>query len=224
MSKTIIFDCDGVLVDSEIIAHRVEAELLKKFGYSISTEECLKKFIGINVYTICKIIKSETGIEIPLEALNNSNSDLLMAFKNELQPLMTEFLSYLEKENIPRCVASSSNVDRILLSLKVTDQLRFFKENNIFSAHNHVSKPKPAPDVFLYAAKQMNVDPKNCLVIEDSPVGIEAALNANMEVVCFLGGKHTQFPWYKEKFTKFNVPVVSTNKELIEFTKNYFAK
>jgi beta-phosphoglucomutase-like phosphatase (HAD superfamily) len=123
--------------------------------------------------------------------------------------------------NVQRCVASSSSGHRVIQSLKLTDQLRFFSEESIFTSQQ-VSKGKPAPDLFLFAASQMGFAPKNCIVIEDSPAGIEAAKAAGMTVICFLGGSHTHYEWYREKMSIFNIPIARNGPELLSHLQKQF--
>lgn len=218
MNKLVIFDCDGVLVDSEIIANRIDAEALTSIGYKITTEESIKRFTGINAKMVRQIILNESGKDIPLEYLSSQQPILLKAFEMELLPLMKPILEFVEEMKINRCVASSSPRNRVIRCLELTDQLRFFSDQSIFTSQQ-VLKGKPAPDLFLFAANQMACSPKNCIVIEDSVAGIEAAIAADMEVVCFLGGGHARFEWYLERIEKYNVPIAKNCDALLSILK-----
>lgn len=111
-------------------------------------------------------------------------------------------------------MASSSQRSRVIQSLKITGQLDYLTEKAVFTSQQ-VKYGKPAPDLFLFAADQMQIAPQNCLVIEDSPAGIEAAIAANMAVIGFLGGSHTQFPWYHEKIKSYKIPLAYNSAELM---------
>lgn len=219
MSQLVIFDCDGVLVDSEIIANRIIAEALTSIGYKITTEECIKKFTGLNSQNVCQIILNESGMDIPLEYLSSQQQILLKAFELELIPLINPILELIEEMKINRCVASSSQKNRVIRCLELTDQFRFFNDQSIFTSQQ-VLKGKPAPDLFLFTANQMECSPKNCIVIEDSAAGIEAALAADMKVICFLGGGHARFDWYQERIEKYCVPIAKNCNALLSILKN----
>ncbi len=207
MKKLIIFDCDGVLVDSEIIAQRVGVEVLSEIGYSISVEESIKKFTGLNGAAERKIVYEESGITVSDDFFDQVRLPrTLDAFEQELEPLIMPVLEFVRERGFDRCVASSSERRRVKRSLSLTNQIQFFEEVNIFTAQL-VKKPKPAPDLFLLAAKRMGYAPKDCLVIEDSISGVKAGLAANMSVIAFLGGTHAQYGWYQERMKAMNTPI-----------------
>jgi HAD superfamily hydrolase (TIGR01509 family) len=214
-SKLIIFDCDGVLVDSEIIGNRLDAVALSTLGYPITTEECIRKFTGMSAKAACQVIKTESGIDIPFNFFELQHPLLFKTFETELIPLMDPVLSILEELNVNRCVASNSARDRVIRCLDLTNQLSYFSDQSIFSSQQ-VAKSKPAPDLFLFAANQMGYSPADCIVLEDSPAGVEAALAANMTVIGFLGGEHTAYEWYKERLQAYNIPIVSNAYELLQ--------
>jgi HAD superfamily hydrolase (TIGR01509 family) len=213
MDKLIIFDCDGVLVDSELIANRMDAEILTSIGYPISLEDTLQRFIGMNLKTLGQVLFDETGRTFDLSSFTTQQEILLKIFEKELQPLNDSLLTQIELLGVIRCVASSSPRDRVLRSLEITNQLRFFNEESIFTSQQ-VKNGKPAPDLFLLAAKEMGFIPEDCIVIEDSFAGVTAALAANMQVIGFLGGSHAKFPWYEDRLRSYNIPVANNSKEL----------
>lgn len=215
MPRLVIFDCDGVLVDSEPIANRIDAEALTKAGFPISAEENIRRFTGMSQATARALILRESGITIPADYFAEYHPLLMQAYENELIPLMTPVLESLRLANVQRCVASSSPRQRVLRCLQITDQFQYFDESSVFTAQQVVNG-KPAPDLFLFAAKQMGFDPADCMVIEDSVAGIQAALSAKMEVIAFLGGGHTAPVWYQEKIQSLGVPVVHNCAALIE--------
>ena len=180
----VIFDCDGVLVDSEIVVNRIYAEVSTEMGFPITTEEHIKKFVGHG--TGSDFMKHELRNH-PANYLEIAQARCSAAFHHELQgvPGIKEALQGLK---LPRCVASNSSLKKSENMLTITGLLSEFGEN-IFSS-NMVKRGKPAPDLFLFAAEKMKVHPKNCLVIEDSPIGTRGAIDAGMTVFGFTGGRH----------------------------------
>ncbi len=122
-------------------------------------------------------------------------------------------LEILDTLNFPRCVASNSNRTHVINCLKISEQLKYFSEETIFTSAQ-VKKPKPAPDLFLFAAKEMGFQPEDCIVIEDSKTGAEAAIAAGMDVIIYLAGTHTRYDWYKDNIAIYNKPIVSSCEEL----------
>ena len=139
---------------------------------------------------------------------------ILNVFEKELHPLIEDVLKILDEYNIERCVASNSTRSQVLQCLKVTNQLRFFLDKDIFTSQQ-VSRGKPAPDLFLFAAKQMNYLPENCIVVEDSLPGIQAALFAGMRVIGFLGGSHAQYDWYRQKLEAYDILIARDSEQLL---------
>ena len=129
-------------------------------------------------------------------------------------------LSQLDGLNITRCIASGSRRERVIRSLEITNQMKYFDEHSIFTAQQ-VEKGKPAPDLFLFAAKQMGISPKDCLVIEDSVAGIQAAQAACMPVIGFLGGSHAGFGWYQAPVKAFGIPIAHNPHELNDLIKEH---
>ncbi|MGH8527966.1 MAG: HAD family hydrolase, partial [Gammaproteobacteria bacterium] len=183
--RLIIFDCDGVLVDSEPIAMRVLLKTLSDAGVSIMPEDAQPLFLGKSLAAICAILGEEFGLDVTAATLEQMRRDLYEAFRHELKPI-AGVARTLQELQTATCVASSSQLERIHLALNVTGLLQYF-EPFIYSA-TMVAKGKPAPDLFLHAARQMRAEPRHCLVIEDSPAGIEAGVRAGMRVYAFVGG------------------------------------
>ncbi|BAZ37156.1 HAD family hydrolase [Calothrix sp. NIES-4101] len=175
----IIFDCDGVLVDSEPIIYRIFAETLTEFGFIITYEEVVQQFVGKSLAVCLEILQKSYGKSIPDNFVERCREKQVIALQQELQPIagITEVLKQLR---LPKCVASNSTHRHIHLVLKLTQLLQIFG-GNIYSAHD-VPRPKPFPDVYLYAAEQMKTKPENCVVIEDSVTGVEAGYAAGMTV------------------------------------------
>ena len=174
----VIFDCDGVLVDSEPIVSRIFAETLNEAGFRITYEEVIQQFMGKSLATSLEIIKESYGT-LPLDLLKRCKEREIAALHQELQPVagITEALRQI---TLPKCVASNSSHRHIQLVLGLTGLLYQF-ERQLYSAHD-VDRPKPFPDVYLYAAHQMSTNPERCIVIEDSVTGVQAGCAAGMTV------------------------------------------
>jgi FGGY-family pentulose kinase/HAD superfamily hydrolase (TIGR01509 family) len=185
----VIFDCDGVLVDSEIIAINALIVMFGRAGLTITFEEARSRFLGRSVASILKMVANDHGVELGRDALELMRNELYAAFRDELLPI-SGIARTLKALQMPFCVASSSQPERIRLSLEVTGLLSDF-DGHIYSA-TMAAEGKPAPDLFLLAAKAMGAKPARCLVIEDSPAGIAAAKRAGMTVFGFTGGGHAQ--------------------------------
>ena len=214
----IIFDCDGVLVDSEMISNRFHAQALTRLGYPISIEETAKRFIGVDSHTVRAIISSEANVKLPEKIGDLDKEELLAAYKTELKPLIFDFVKSVADRNIPRCIVSNNSREKVLHALECTNQLQFFKEEYIFT-EAQVARGKPDPALFFLAAKTLKQSHKDCIVIEDSRAGIQGALTAEMKVIGFLGGSHAQYPWYQERIKAFDVPVAHNLIELENMVK-----
>ncbi len=183
----LLFDLDGVLVDSEPISARRVADSLREVGYAITETEVLERFMGVSNPAMCEIVENEMGRPLPEGFLDTLRRRLLDVSEAELHPIdgVPEVVSGL---TIPCCVASSSHPDRVRRYLEIThlaDRLGQY----IFSA-TMVARGKPAPDLFLYAAGTMGARPDRSVVVEDSTVGVRAGKAAGMTVFGFTGGSH----------------------------------
>jgi phosphoglycolate phosphatase len=178
--ELVIFDCDGVLVDSEIIVNRVFAETLTEAGFAITYEEVSQKFVGLSFASCLEMIEQIFGRPVPTEWLALSKEREIAALKQELQA--TEGIADVLKElTLPKCVASNSSPRHIDLVLDLTGLLDHF-DGKLYSCH-HVDRPKPFPDVYLHAASLMGYAPESCVVIEDSVAGVKAGYAAGMRVL-----------------------------------------
>ncbi|WP_010300187.1 HAD family hydrolase [Candidatus Odyssella thessalonicensis] len=220
MVSLIIFDCDGVLVDSEEIASRIEAKILTEYGYPVTTEDNIQNFTGKSFQSIQQHIWEQAEILVPDEVLMKIQAIIMTAFEQELFPLLTSVLNEDLIKQTAKCIASSSPKTRVLKSLDLTKQSHFFQSNHIFTAEQ-VSNGKPAPDLFLLAAAEMGYPPSDCLVIEDSVVGLKAAQAAGMPAIAFLGGGHTRFPWYHEQIYVETSYIAHTAAELLGIIKTF---
>lgn len=188
MTKLLICDCDGVLVDSEMLACRVDADELRSRGFSDMTfEEVVRRFSGVAEGDMIATIEREAGRPVGADFGEVVARRLEELIRRSLQPL-PEAAETLASLAIPKCVASSSPPSKLKLALSVTRLEQFFGQN-VFSAVL-VKNGKPAPDLFIYAAGRMGVPPSACFVIEDSVAGVTAAATAGMTVIGFVGGSH----------------------------------
>ncbi len=184
----IIFDCDGVLVDSEVLSCRCLSKVLAAYGIDLGLDQALDLFLGRSMTTVVEHYAA-LGRPIPEQFSTELTAGVRAAFTSALCPI-EGVGSVLEGLQIPHCVASSSDVDRVSLSLSLTGLAPHF-DNRLYTSQM-VERGKPAPDLFLYAAERMQVDPRRTLVIEDSISGVEAGKAAGMTVWGFVGGSHYQ--------------------------------
>jgi HAD superfamily hydrolase (TIGR01509 family) len=182
----LIFDCDGVLVDSELLSCRVDADILTGFGFPFTAEEVLRRFVGVSLKDMVAQIEAEHGRALPEDIGDRITCSILERFRTELQPIpgVREAILALPCR---RCVASSSTPDRIAVSLAATGLADLF--DHVFSSVE-VERGKPAPDLYLHAAVRMETPPRDCIVIEDSVFGVRGARAAGMRTVGFAGGAH----------------------------------
>jgi len=182
----IIFDCDGVLVDSEVLSCRCLCDALAGCGIEVGLEETLDLFLGRSLDAVLEHYQG-LGRPIPRQFPAELMAKVQETFRSALCPI-DGIGPVLEDLKIPHCVASSSTLDRVSLSLSLTGLARHFGDR-LYTAQM-VDRGKPAPDLFLYAARRMQADPARTLVIEDSVSGVRAAKAADMTVWGFVGGSH----------------------------------
>ena len=185
----VIFDCDGVLIDSEIISAQMLVAELARLGVAIDLDYVARHFLGRSYPTVMQQIREEFGLDLPEAFEEQYRNRLLAAFERDLtiMPGVAEVVAGLA---VPYCIATSSSPRRARRSLEIV-AFPGLEETPLFTA-SMVEHGKPAPDLFLLAAKKMGVKPRDCLVIEDSLNGIRAARAAGMEVLRFTGGTHLQ--------------------------------
>jgi HAD superfamily hydrolase (TIGR01509 family) len=196
----VIFDCDGVLVDSEIIAARVEAELLTQAGFEISAEEVAEQYAGLTFKDI--LLKVEEKAAIPFQATLIDQAEALIDRRLKKEVRMIDGANKAAAGVLgKRCICSNSRTERIEISLNRSNLMPLFA-GRIFSALDTPSKKtKPSPDVFLFAAKSMEADPTNTFVIEDSVHGVAGAKAAGMRVIGFTGASHS-YPGHADALTE----------------------
>jgi HAD superfamily hydrolase (TIGR01509 family) len=190
----VIFDCDGVLVDSEVISCRAHSTMLTRHGYPITADQVLDRFLGVSDREARLIIEAELGRRLPDDFEAQVKQATLQFYADDL-PTIPHIGEAIAAIGLAKCVASSGTPEKIRHGLECAG-LYDLLAPNIFSA-TQVKRGKPAPDLFLFAAEQMRTSPERCVVIEDSVPGITSALAAGMTVLGFHGGSHCR-PGYGE--------------------------
>ncbi|MFF4187837.1 HAD family hydrolase [Streptomyces sp. NPDC001691] len=182
----IIFDNDGVLVDSEPLSNTILSGYLTELGHPTSYEDSLRDYMGAAVHRVHDLIQERTGRTLPADFDETLHARVFAAFERELQPVagVTDVLGKLVADGVPYCVASSGTHERIRVGHRRTGLDEWFEEEWVFSAED-VGRGKPAPDLFLLAAERMGFAPERCAVIEDSRLGVAAARAAGMDVYGF---------------------------------------
>ncbi|MEU0472882.1 HAD family hydrolase [Streptomyces olivaceus] len=184
----VIFDNDGVLVDSEPISNRLLAGYLTELGHPTSYEDSLRDYMGAAMHRVHDLVQERTGRRLPGDFDDVFHGRVFAAFARELEPVpgAVGVLEKLAADGMAYCVASSGSHERIRVGHRKTGLDRWFDDGRIFSSQD-VGRGKPAPDLFLYAAERMGVAPARCVVVEDSPLGVQAAVAAGMDVYGFTG-------------------------------------
>jgi HAD superfamily hydrolase (TIGR01509 family) len=183
----VIFDCDGVLIDSEPISNRVLRDSLESAGLPMTLPEVMRTFVGNTRDGCIELAGRMLGRPLPPDFGAQWDAALFAALRAELRPVesVPELLASLKT---PYCVASNGNPDRMALSLEAAGLMPLV-QGRLFTA-SEVAKPKPAPDLFLHAARRMGAQPGDCVVIEDTPTGVKAAVAAGMAVFGYVGAPY----------------------------------
>jgi HAD superfamily hydrolase (TIGR01509 family) len=181
----IIFDCDGVLVDSEIISNVLLRDALARNGLDMTLQDVIETYVGRSMLSVVKISEKLLERPLPDDFLEKLQSDTFNEFRKKLKAVkgVKDVLRILQEKQIKYCVASSGTFEKMDITLGLTELKEFF-DDHIYNT-SQVKRGKPYPDLFLYAAEQMQVEPAKCLVIEDSLPGVQAAVNAGMEVMAY---------------------------------------
>lgn len=182
----VIFDNDGVLVDSEPLSNRIMAAYLTELGHPTTYEESVQEYMGAALHRVHEVVEERSGRGLPLDFDDVFHGRVFAAFERELRPVqgIATVLEKLSADGTGYCVASSGGHERIRIALRTTGLAAYFEERRIFSAED-VGRGKPAPDLFRHAAERMGVPPARCAVVEDSPLGVQAAVAAGMDVYGF---------------------------------------
>jgi HAD superfamily hydrolase (TIGR01509 family) len=187
----VIFDCDGVLVDTELLANRCFAAALNRAGLNWSVEETMRRLVGRSMQSCVGIIEAELGKALPEDFLTRLQQETFDSFRAApVQPVagVVAALDWLEAHSIPYCVASSGEMEKMRLTLGLTGLLPRF-EGRMFSA-SMMSRGKPFPDLFLHAARGIAAPAAECTVIEDAVPGVQAGIAAGMRVLAYAGAAH----------------------------------
>ncbi|MAX45080.1 MAG: HAD family hydrolase [Alteromonadaceae bacterium] len=184
----VIFDFDGVLIDSEVLSMKVWASLLQEHDVHIDQQYFFEHFLGRSFEHVQSVIFKDFNLVVDSAMANRFAGELKTIFEQQLSPTdgIIEVLSTL---TVPYCLATSSSRERTRIAMSTTGLNRYFSEAQIFTAAD-VARGKPAPDLFLHAAQQNGIPPSHCLVIEDSSPGLEAAKAAKMHCLHYVGGAH----------------------------------
>ncbi|MFI8206191.1 HAD family hydrolase [Streptomyces sp. NPDC085937] len=184
----VIFDNDGVLVDSEPLSNRHLAAYLTELGHPTTYEDSIRDYMGSAMHRVHDLIEERTGQRLPADFDDVFHARVFAAFERELKPVpgVADVLGKLTADGVPYCVASSGSHERIRVGHRAAGLDGFFDDGRIFSSQD-VGRGKPAPDLFLYAASRMGTPPERCVVVEDSPLGVQAAVAAGMDVYGFTG-------------------------------------
>jgi HAD superfamily hydrolase (TIGR01509 family) len=182
--QLVIFDCDGVLVDSEVISNEVLARALSAQGLPTTLAQARRAYQGLLLADILTRAQERLGRPLPEGWLTQYESDRAVAFRHDLRPVSgaEEAVTRIVAAGVRVCVASQGKLEKTKLSLELTGLTHLFAEENLFSAYS-VARGKPHPDLFLRAASSMGVEPSRCVVVEDSPSGVQAAVSAGMRVL-----------------------------------------
>jgi HAD superfamily hydrolase (TIGR01509 family) len=217
-NKLVIFDCDGVLIDSEIIAHRVGSAEMTRAGFPMTVEKSIELFTGVVHEDMVSIINKEYGKNMMDNDLKATINNIETVFQTDLKlvPGILQVMKHVDEKYKGKCIASNSKYDYLLNVLALVGLTPYFSQSQIFSAAM-VKRGKPMPDLFLYAAEKSKVAVADCIVVEDSVVGINAAKAADMAVIGFLGGLHAKNPWYRHSINEAKPDMIAGDvAELLE--------
>ncbi|PTQ73511.1 HAD family hydrolase [Celeribacter persicus] len=189
MFDLVIFDCDGVLIDSEVISARMLIEELTGYGVDIDTAYVAQHFLGRSYPTVLKTIREDFNVALPEGFEAEYRARLIAGFRSGLIPI-PGVREVIERLAVPYALATSSSPPRLCESLEIAGLSDLFEGRT--TTASEVTRGKPSPDLFLHVAEKFSADPKRCLVIEDSLAGVKAGLAAGMSVWRFTGGSHLQ--------------------------------
>ena len=217
-NKLVIWDCDGVLVDSEALLKRAEVDALKAAGFDdVDEDACNRLFSGFAPEAGAVNFEKEYGKPLPEHFFRDQIANSQELFRQKLEALNGATVRTLHAAGRQQVVASGSPRDRVDVCLEKAGIDEIFQPDRVFTRED-VERGKPEPDMFLKAAAFCEAAPADCVVVEDSTAGIRAAEAAGMECVAYLGGGHARKPWYAEEISAIHAgPVVYSSEELLEF-------
>lgn len=202
----IIFDCDGVLVDSEELFIEIDRLVLAELGWPIERDEIVARFVGRSEEHFVNEVQAFLGQKLPADWMGSFQRHYQEVFRRDLRPV-AGISETLDAIDVPTCVASNGSHEKMRFTLGLTGLWPYF-EGRTFSASD-VSRAKPAPDLFLHAASTLGFAPEDCTVVEDSLAGVQAALSAGMKVVAYAGGVVT-----REKFAGTGATIIDEMSQL----------
>lgn len=215
--KQLLFDCDGVLVDSEFLACHLMSNMLRPYGCTTTAEELMHKYVGRKDYEIVGILVEEQSLKLPTDFMDQyvTKLDAELAAHVEAIPHIDQVLAGI---SLPKAVVSNSHWSRIVTSLKRNNLLQFFDEEKIFSA-DLAQAAKPDPRIYRFALEKVNCKPEEAIVVEDSPTGVSAAHGAGIKVVGFLAANHAA-PDQEEKLRQNGAwKIAHDSQELLRILK-----
>ena len=219
--KLVIFDCDGVLVDSEFLAARHESRRYGEHGFELSVAEFSGRFAGLTGEAISRQIEEELGRKLPQGFYKQVESELDGILEREIE-VLAGIADTLQRISLPRCIASNSGPQRLRMMLERTGLHPHF-DPHIFSAKElDPPAPKPKPDIFLHAMRKFGVAPQQAVIIEDSVVGVAAAKSSGARVIGFTGGRHT-YPAHAERLSEAGAETVISSHRLLPKTIEAFS-
>jgi HAD superfamily hydrolase (TIGR01509 family) len=221
--KLIIFDNDGVLIDSEILWHQFCAREITRLGYPMTVEKSISLFSGVNHdKPLEEILASEYGLSNFKLDFDKIGRETEASYPSLLKPIdnIHQILEFLNEKKLKKCIASNADCDYIQTTMQITGLKKYFSDDSIFGVEGALRR-KPEPDVFLHAANKLDVEPKHCLVIEDHALGIKAAKAANMKVIGFLGATHSKNKEIQHWIAASNPTMIVENAiQLLQVMKN----
>lgn len=204
----VIFDCDGTLVDTEPLTNRLIGEMVRELGVNISNQEAYDTFVGTSFSKITEYVENKLGKKLDFDFERSFRIRCVELFKAELK-IIPGVDSFIQKIDKKICVSSNGPREKMLQTLEITNLIQHFNKQNMFSAYD-IQKWKPDPALYLYTAKDMNVSPDRCLVIEDTISGMNGAINANIDVVVYNAAMH------EKMIQNLKVPTFSSFSQLEE--------
>ncbi len=206
--ELVIFDCDGVLVDSESISCGAIAEIATELGFPMTTRESINYFVGTSIEYAVDFLKEKITKPIPLDFESRYRQMCHERFQTDLRPI-PGIENLLNQLKLPKCVGSNGPRHKIISNLQITKLIHHFDEAHLFSAYD-IQKWKPLPDLYLHAANRMKVAPQKCVVIEDSVAGVKAGRAAGMTVYGYAGDTNGA------ALTAAGAKIISSMDELIQ--------
>ncbi len=188
--ECVLFDCDGTLVDSEVLCSKAYVHMFAHYGIELALEEVFKKYKGIKLYEIIELVNAEHGVNLPASDLEPIfRQEVARLFDAELQPIAGA-RELLAQMNVPMCTVSNGPVSKMQHSLGLTDMLSYF-DDRLFSGYD-IQRWKPDPAIVFHAAQQMQVPVERCILVDDSVAGAQAGIAAGIPVFYFCADPHNQ--------------------------------